>query len=739
MTRGGGKAAVCLSRAGDGAERDMILSIASRVLRDAAASHRPRLMRLFVLGALALYSPALAQNARVSGIVRHAESGAPLPRAQVKIEGPALAARENSQIIRRVGAQGDYRLEVPAGRYTLWVQADEFEELKEAITLGAGAALERDFELKPAGRSYAYRVETLSLPRQMIPEISGVAFTPRGSMVATNRRGEVWIRHASNNEWRRFASGLYEGFGLVANSESEVFVIQRPELTRVRDTDGDGMADDYRTVADEWGITGNYHEFTYGLDRDREGNFYFGSGMVSFGQGRELPWVRGPARKDLYMPWTGKGPVPDGHRSIAQYQGWVFRVSPDGAFKPFATGFRQPLGIGVSPRGELFVSDVSGAWVPTSTLMHVEEGGFYGHPDPLKWHPEFKDRKLTIEELAAMRRPPTVYLPRGLMGTSPGQPVWDTTGGRFGPFEGQMFLGDVSNVLMRVDVEKVAGVYQGAAFPFLRGQGLRLGGMHNAFGPDGALYIAQTVRGWMSTEGNEGIQRVAWTGEMPVEIHTLRLASTGFDLRFTTPMTESASKPAHYTVRRFQYNYHPLDGSLRVVEADVPVTAARLEPDGRLLRLELLEAQPGFIYEIVVAKDVVSRSGRPLLNSTAYYTLNRLHSGETKPGPSKIIAAAGALGPPDPARGAEIFRLNCMICHQADGKGSAQAGTPDYTAANSPLKKPDEELLAVIANGRVLPDGKLMPAFGNVLPPQAIHDVLAYLRATFLGRSTATP
>jgi hypothetical protein len=25
----------------------------------------------------------------------------------------------------------------------------------------------------------------------------------------------------------------------------------------------------------------------------------------------------------------------------------------------------------------------------------------------------------------------------------------------------------------------------------------------------------------------------------------------------------------------------------------------------------------------------------------------------------------------------------------------------------------------------------MMPAFGNVLPPQAIHDVLAYLRATF--------
>lgn len=683
-----------------------------------------------------LVAAAQAQNVRMSGQVRQAESKAPVANAQVKVEGAALAGRENSQVIRRVNAQGRYQLDVPAGTYDVWVIAPDFEETKVGLTLTAGKALERDFELRPMPRSYAYRVETLPLPQQMIPEASGVAFTPKGSLVITNRRGEVWIRDVASGRWQRFATGLYEGFGLVAKDESEIFVIQRPELTRVRDTNGDGVADVYETVADEWGITGNYHEFTYGLARDSGGNLYFGSGMVSFGQGRELPWVRGELKKDLYMPWTGKGPIPDGHRSVAQYQGWVFQVSREGRLTPFASGFRQPLGIGVSPADELFVTDVSGAWVPTSTLMHVERDGFYGHPDPLKWHPHYKDRKLTIAELVEMRRPPSVYLPRGLMGTSPGQPVWDASGGKFGPFAGQMFVGDVSSLLMRVDLEKVAGAYQGAAFPFLRGQGLRLGGMHNAFGPDGALYIAQTVRGWMSTEGNEGIQRVAWTGENPVDILTLRIATKGFALRFTEPMTVSAGEPRHYQVRRFQYNYHPLDGSLRVVEVEVPVTAARLAPDGRALDLELFELQPGFVYEFTVSPQVVSRSGRPLLNQTAYYTANRLVSGETKPGPSQLVAKAVALQPPDIARGAEIFRLNCMVCHQADGKGSAQVGTPDYTAPNSPLRRPDEELLAVIANGKVQEEGKMMPPFGNVLAPQAIHDVLAYLKATFLRTET---
>ena len=691
-------------------------------------------LRIGAVGSLVFAAPALAQPAKISGQVRQAKSIQPVPNAQVRFEGAALAGRENSQSIRKANAQGRYTADLPAGTYDVWVSAPDFEEIKIVLSLAAGATVARNFELRPLPQSYAYKVETLPLPQQMVPEVSGVSFTPQGTLVITNRRGEVWRRDGVSRQWRRFADGLYEGFGLVALSEAEVLVVQRPELTRLKDTDGDGVADVYETVGDQWGITGNYHEFTYGLGRDSAGNCYFGSGMVSYGQGRELPWVRGPAKKDLYYPWTGKGPVPDGHRSIARYQGWVFQVSPAGGLTPFASGFRQPLGIGVSPQDELFVTDVSGAWVPTSTLMHVERGGFYGHPDPLKWHPDYQDRRLSIPELAALRRPPAAYLPRGLMGTSPGQPVWDLTRGKFGPYAGQMFLGDVSNLVMRVDLEKVAGAYQGAAFPFLRGHGLRLGGMHNAFGPDGALYLGQTVRGWMSTEGNEGIQRVSWTGVNPVDILTLRITEKGFALRFTEPMTAVAGEPAQYRVRRFQYNYHPLDGSLRLVETDVPVTAARPAADGSVVELELAELQPGFVYEFTVSEKVVSRgAGRPLLNATAYYTANRLLSGQTKPGPTKLIAAStGPLQKPDIRRGEEVFKLNCMVCHQADGKGSPQAGTPDYTAADSPLRRPEEELIATIMNGKAVTEGKIMPPFGNVLPAQSIHDVLAYVKATFL-------
>ena len=685
---------------------------------------------------LLLLLPAWAAtppSARVSGRVLKAGSDAPVPRAQVRIEGPALAGRENSQIIQKPKADGTYQLDVPPGVYEVWASAPDYEELKERVELAAGAAVRKDFALRPLARS-PYRVETLPLPRQMIGEVSGVAFTPKGTLVVTNRRGDVWMRGHPDGTWRRFASGLYEGFGLVAPDETEVLVIQRPEVTRLRDTDGDGVADVYETLSDDWGITGSYHEFSYGLARDRAGNVYASSGLCSFGRGVDLPWVRGPLRTEQYLPWAGPGAVPDGHRSVAAYQGWAFQISPAGRWVPFASGFRQPLGVGVSPQDELFISDCPGAWVPTSTLTHVEKDAFYGHPDSLKWHPELKDKQLGQAEVTALRRPPSIYLPRGLMGTSPGQPVWDQTAGRFGPFAGQVFLGDVSALLMRVDLEKVAGAHQGAAFPFLRGQGLRLGGMHNAFGPDGALYLGQTVRGWMATEGNEGLQRVVWDGTTPVEIQTFRLSDRGFTLRFTTPMAAAAAEARHYKFRRFQYNHHPLDGSLRVNQVEVPVTEARLAPDGLTVELTLLELQPDHIYELVVAREVVSRAGQALLNATAYYTLNRLRSGETRPGPTRLVAvAAEPLRPGDAGRGAEVYRLNCLVCHQADGKGSPQAGTPDYTKPGGPLAKSDAELVAVITNGKLpTPPAILpMPPWGNVLPPQAIHDVVAYLRAAF--------
>src|SRR5690606_31775053 len=85
--------------------------------------------------------------------------------------------------------------------------------------------------------SAAYRVETVVLPPEVRGGISGLAFTPQGTLVLATRYGEIWMRESDSAPWRRFAYGLDEPLGLVAESEDVVYVSHRPELLRIADTD----------------------------------------------------------------------------------------------------------------------------------------------------------------------------------------------------------------------------------------------------------------------------------------------------------------------------------------------------------------------------------------------------------------------------------------------------------------------------------------------------------------------
>jgi cytochrome c5 len=182
-----------------------------------------------------------------------------------------------------------------------------------------------------------------------------------------------------------------------------------------------------------------------------------------------------------------------------------------------------------------------------------------------------------------------------------------------------------------------------------------------------------------------------------------------------------------YRVKRFQYNYSIDDGSLRTNEVDVPVTRTTLHADGKGVDLDLAELIPDCIYEVDL-DGITSLDGEPVANPTGYYTANRLLAGSAYAGPSMLAPKPVVLGPPDPAAGKVIFQANCVVCHQQDGRGSKQVGTPDFTVANGPLTKPDAALIYQITNG-----GKVMPPFGHVLPQQDILNVLSFVRRAFGG------
>ena len=130
-----------------------------------------------------------------------------------------------------------------------------------------------------------FSFETVPIPPGIDPQIGGIDAMPNGKLAVCFHRGEVLLYNPGAQTWAPFASGLHEPLGLVAESDTSILIMQRPELTRIQDTNGDGTADLYNTVFDGFGMTGNYHEFAFGPTRDKEGNIYAALGVASNGAG----------------------------------------------------------------------------------------------------------------------------------------------------------------------------------------------------------------------------------------------------------------------------------------------------------------------------------------------------------------------------------------------------------------------------------------------------------------------
>lgn len=475
-----------------------------------------------------------------------------------------------------------------------------------------------------AGKS-SYLVEDIPMPEGLDAETGGLSFFPDGRLAACFTRGEIMVYSPETRKWTLFAEGLHEPLGLLAVSNSELLVMQRPELTRVADTDGDGQADLYEKVTADFGLSGNYHEFNYGPVKDKDGNLFIALNTASSG-GKIQPKVRGELKLEGRDGESGMKQM----FSAVPYRGWVMKQTPDGQLLPYASGFRSPNGIGIDPEGNLFVTDNQSDWVETSTLYHVQEGHFYGHPASLVWEENWDKGSpfnLPISELNTKRTKAAIQFPHGIIANSPSQPVWDTTGGNFGPFAGQLFVGEMNHKrLVRVVLEKVGGEFQGACIPFLDNQ-LNIGNNRLAFSPDGSLWVGKITHGWA---GDKGVQRISFTGKQPMEIYSMKLTRDGFDVTFTQPVhKEAALNTDNYKLRHYFYEYkkkpfdEPIDKSTQSDIQPVPIVDISLSDDGKTVSLKLDKLKAGYVYELIM-ENMESTKGRPLESTIACYTLNRL-------------------------------------------------------------------------------------------------------------------
>jgi mono/diheme cytochrome c family protein len=93
--------------------------------------------------------------------------------------------------------------------------------------------------------------------------------------------------------------------------------------------------------------------------------------------------------------------------------------------------------------------------------------------------------------------------------------------------------------------------------------------------------------------------------------------------------------------------------------------------------------------------------------------------------------------PPDAKNGERIYKSGCIACHGDMGKGAPQTSTefrrpdtfPDFTQCSGTTAEPNAAWKAVIVHGGPSRGfSTIMPAFGQLLSPQEIDDVIAYLR-----------
>lgn len=477
-------------------------------------------------------------------------------------------------------------------------------------------AAEKKPDLRTAEAEY-YRIVTLPTPADVLLEAGALCFLGPDRLACATRFGDIWIADGVLAEppvpkWKQFASGLHEVLGLAAK-DGTLYATQRGEITKISDDNGDGRADTFATYGDGWGINGDYHEYTFGSKFDRDGNLW------------------------AVLCLTGS------FTSDSVYRGWCLRITPDGKTIPTCSGVRSPGGIGMNADGAMFYTDNQGPWNGADALKELRPGAFMGNPSGFKWfdHPATKDAiaaaglKKPAEPKSGGRMheeaqripelmPPAIMFPYPEMGQSASGLVADSTGGKFGPFARQLFVGDQSHsTIMRVFLEKVGDRYQGACFPFR--QGFDSGCLGLEFASDGSLFVHGTDRGWGARGGKPfALQRLVWTGMTPFEVHEMRAKPDGFELTFTAPVDpQTAADPASYTLKSYTTIYQSSYGSPKVDETKPVIKSVKVSPDGRSARLTIDALVEGHVHELHLP-GVRSAEGQPLLHPDAYYTLNKI-------------------------------------------------------------------------------------------------------------------
>ena len=409
--------------------------------------------------------------------------------------------------------------------------------------------------------SDGFAVDTLTVPYanswKALLFCSGVDFFSDGSAAVCTIHGDVWRVSGIDEKlravtWKRYATGLFQPLGLKVVND-RVHVLGRDQITVLHDENGDGEADRYENFCNLIETSTGGHDYVTSLERDAAGSFY-------------------------YVDPVG-----------------VHRVTADGkATETLCTGLRNPNGLGVGPGPIITATPQQGTWTPSSAIIEVKPGSYYGYGGP----------KATRGGALGYALP-LCWLPHSFDNSSSSQ-VW-VPAGNWGALGGQMLhlsWGRCAMMLVLRDV--VDGVAQGAAVS-LPGRFLS-GPMRGTFSQkDGHLYVAGST-GWQTSAAKDGclqrVRRTATVTRTPIAWHAHR---NGLKLTFAEPLAKAAAEdPGSYALHQWNYRYTSSYGSkdYSVVDPhkegrdEVVVRSAKVLPDGRSVFIQTADLQPVMQMEL---------------------------------------------------------------------------------------------------------------------------------------------
>ncbi len=400
-----------------------------------------------------------------------------------------------------------------------------------------------------------YVVDTITVPYdnpyKALMFLSGVDFFDNGDAAVCSIHGDVWVVHGIDNKlekiaWKRFATGLFQPLGLKI-VDGKVHVIGRDQITVLFDRNLDGEADFYQKLSNQITTSAGGHDYVTCLETDADGNFY-------------------------YVDPSG-----------------VHRVSRDGKeHKTIATGWRNPNGMSVGPKGIITVAPQEGNWTPVSSICEIKPGDFYGFGGP-QISP---DRPLGYDA-------PLCWIPR-MIDNSTASQVW-VTSEKWGPLKDQMLSLSFGRCSMMLVLREVVNGQPQGGVVSLKPRFLS-GAMRGTFREqDGQFYVVGSL-GWSTSATKEGsFQRVRYTGKkihLPIALNILQ---NGIQLTFSERLDrETAEDVGSYGIEQWNYRYSREYGSKEysvkfpdeVGHDEVEIKSARLSEDGRSVFLEIPGVRP---------------------------------------------------------------------------------------------------------------------------------------------------